>query len=49
MSAAISASGGEYSFGFIPGVKNVGGIYDRLGLRTFISARAGLYNAQYRL
>ncbi len=37
--------GGEYSFGFIPGVKNVGGIYDRLGLRTFVSARAGLYNA----
>ena len=37
--------GGEYSFGFIPGVKNVGGLYDRLGLRTFISARAGLYNA----
>lgn len=37
--------GGEYSFGFIPGVKNVGGIYDRLGLRTFVSARAGLYSA----
>lgn len=37
--------GGEYSFGFIPGVKNVGGLYDRLGLRTFISGRAGLYNA----
>ena len=37
--------GGEYSFGFIPGVKNVGGLYDRLGLRTFINARAGLYNA----
>jgi hypothetical protein len=37
--------GGEYSFGFIPGVKNVGGFYDRLGLRTFVSARAGLYNA----
>ena len=37
--------GGEYSFGFIPGVKNVGGIYDRLGLRTFISGRAGLYSA----
>jgi hypothetical protein len=37
--------GGEYSFGFIPGIKNVGGLYDRLGLRTFISARAGLYNA----
>jgi hypothetical protein len=38
--------GGEYSFGFIPGVKNVGGLYDRLGLRTFVSARAGLYNAE---
>jgi hypothetical protein len=38
--------GGEYSFGFIPGVKNVGGIYDRLGLRTFINLRAGLYNAE---
>ena len=38
--------GGEYSFGFIPGVKNVGGLYDRLGLRTFINARAGLYTAQ---
>jgi hypothetical protein len=37
--------GGEYSVGFIPGVKNVGGFYDRLGLRTFVSARAGLYNA----
>ena len=31
--------GGEYSFGFIPGVKNVGGLYDRLGLRTFINPR----------
>ncbi len=38
--------GGEYSFGFIPGVKNVGGLYDRLGLRTFINVRAGLYNAE---
>ena len=38
--------GGEYSFGFIPGVKNIGGLYDRLGLRTFINARAGLYSAQ---
>lgn len=42
--------GGEYSFGFIPfvgsAVKGVGGIYDRLGLRTFINARAGLYNAE---
>ncbi len=37
--------GGEYSFGFIPGIKNVGGLYDRLGLRTFVSARAGLYEA----
>jgi hypothetical protein len=37
--------GGEYSFGFIPGVKNVGGIYDRLGLRTFAKFKAGLYNA----
>ena len=31
--------GGEYSFGFIPGVKNVGGLYDRLGLRTFINVQ----------
>ncbi|MBM3542950.1 MAG: hypothetical protein FJX44_00355 [Alphaproteobacteria bacterium] len=42
--------GGEYSFGFIPvigpALKNVGGIYDRLGLRTFIQARAGLYSAE---
>ena len=38
--------GGEYSLGFIPGVKNVGGLYDRLGLRTFVSAKAGLYSAQ---
>ncbi|MGH6864863.1 MAG: hypothetical protein ACREDO_01475 [Methyloceanibacter sp.] len=38
--------GGEYSFGFIPGLKNAGGLYDRLGLRTFVSARAGLYNAE---
>ena len=38
--------GGEYSFGFIPGVKNVGGLYDRLGLRTFINVKAGLYNAE---
>jgi hypothetical protein len=41
--------GGEYSFGFIPflgsAVKGTGGLYDRLGLRTFISARAGLYSA----
>ena len=27
-------------------MKNVGGLYDRLGLRTFINARAGLYSAQ---
>jgi hypothetical protein len=42
--------GGEYSFGFVPfigpALKNVGGVYDRLGLRTFISARAGLYSAE---
>jgi hypothetical protein len=38
--------GGEYSFGFIPGIKNVGGLYDRLGLRTFVNLRAGLYNAE---
>jgi hypothetical protein len=37
--------GGEYSVGFIPGVKNVGGLYDRLGLRTFINFRGGLYSA----
>jgi hypothetical protein len=37
--------GGEYSFGFIPGIKNVGGLYDRLGLRTFINATAGFYDA----
>jgi hypothetical protein len=33
--------GGEYSLGFLTG----GGLYDRLGLRTFISGRAGLYSA----
>jgi hypothetical protein len=33
--------GGEYSLGFLTG----GGLYDRLGLRTFIAGRAGLYNA----
>jgi hypothetical protein len=42
--------GGEYSFGFIPfvgsAVKGVGGLYDRLGLRTFINLRGGLYNAE---
>lgn len=41
--------GGEYSFGFIPflgsAVKGVGGLYDRLGLRTFINVRGGLYSA----
>jgi hypothetical protein len=37
--------GGEYSFGFIPGIKNVGGLYDRLGLRTFVNATAGFYDA----
>jgi hypothetical protein len=36
---------GEYSFGFIPGLKSVGGIYDRLGIRTFITVKGGLYNA----
>ena len=40
--------GGEYSFGFIPvigkSLKGVGGIYDRLGLRTYLNATAGLYN-----
>ncbi len=45
MSVAISAIGGEYSFGFIPfvgsAVKGVGGIYDRLGFRTFINLRGG--------
>ncbi len=35
--------GGEYSFGFL---KGIGGFYDRLGLRTFISGRAGLYSAE---
>lgn len=42
--------GGEYSFGFIPffgsAVKGVGGIYDRLGLRTFINVKGGLYSAE---
>ena len=37
--------GGEYSFGFIPGLKTVGGFYDRLGIRTYASVRAGLYSA----
>jgi hypothetical protein len=38
--------GGEYSFGFIPGLKNVGGLYDRLGIRTFVNLRAGFYDAR---
>ena len=38
--------GGEYSFGFIPGLKSVGGFYDRLGIRTYASLRAGLYSAE---
>jgi len=33
--------GGEYSLGFL----GAGGLYDRLGLRSFINLRAGLYNA----
>lgn len=37
--------GGEYSFGFLPGLKTVGGLYDRLGIRTYASVRAGLYSA----
>jgi hypothetical protein len=41
--------GGEYSFGFVPflgsALKGVGGLYDRLGLRTFINIRGGLYSA----
>jgi hypothetical protein len=41
--------GGEYSFGFVPiigpALKGSGGVFDRLGLRTFIEAKAGLYNA----
>lgn len=41
--------GGEYSFGFIPVVgralKGKGGVLDRLGLRTYLNATAGLYNA----
>ena len=38
--------GGEYSFGFIPGLKTVGGLYDRLGIRTYASVRGGLYSAE---
>ena len=34
--------GGEYSLGFLTG----GGLYERLGLRTFIAGRAGLYSAE---
>lgn len=37
--------GGEYSLGFLPLIGSAGGIYDRLGLRTFINLRGGLYNA----
>jgi len=33
--------GGEYSFGFL----GVGGLWERLGLRSYYSARAGLYDA----
>ena len=33
--------GGEYSLGFL----STGGLMNRLGLRTFINAKAGLYNA----
>jgi hypothetical protein len=42
--------GGEYSFGFVPVVgkwlKGQGGLLDRLGLRTYLNATAGLYNAE---
>jgi hypothetical protein len=41
--------GGEYSFGFVPVVgkwlKGQGGLLDRMGLRTYLDATAGLYNA----
>jgi hypothetical protein len=41
--------GGEYSFGFVPVVgkwlKGQGGLLDRWGLRTYLDATAGLYNA----
>jgi len=41
--------GGEYSFGFVPVIgkmlKGGGGVYDRLGLRTYLNATAGFYNA----
>jgi hypothetical protein len=33
--------GGEYSFGFL----GAGGLWDRLGLRSYYSGRAGLYSA----
>lgn len=33
--------GGEYSLGFL----GVGGLWDRMGIRTYYSARAGLYSA----
>lgn len=42
--------GGEYSFGFIPVVgkwlRGQGGLLDRLGLRSYLNATAGLYNAE---
>ncbi len=42
--------GGEYSFGFIPvigkALKGQGGLLDRLGLRSYINATAGFYNAE---
>jgi len=42
--------GGEYSFGFVPVIgkmlKGSGGLYDRLGLRTYLNATAGIYNAE---
>ncbi|MGV1013728.1 MAG: hypothetical protein ACOYB4_02015 [Methyloceanibacter sp.] len=37
--------GGEYSLGFL-GAAGVGTVLDRLGLRSFIAARAGLYSAE---
>lgn len=42
--------GGEYSFGFVPVIGNMlkgsGGVLDRLGLRTYLNATAGIYNAE---
>lgn len=42
--------GGEYSFGFVPVIgkmlKGQGGFLDRLGLRTYLNATAGIYNAE---